>query len=46
MGKVAGVAQFDQIRCLDWKSRMAAKFATATAARVSPVGAKAELLLP
>jgi mRNA interferase MazF len=45
-GKVAGVALSDQIRCLDWRSRKAAKFATATAACVSAVGAKVKLLLP
>lgn len=45
-GKVVGVALSDQLRCLDWKSRKASKFATATAACVSAVGAKVRLLLP
>jgi mRNA-degrading endonuclease toxin of MazEF toxin-antitoxin module len=46
VGKVAGVAPSDQIRCLDWKSRKAARFSTATAACVSAVGAKVKLPLP
>lgn len=45
-GKVAGVALSDQIRCLDWKSRNAVKFASVTMQCALDVSAKVKLLLP
>ncbi|MDP1649682.1 MAG: endoribonuclease MazF [Rubrivivax sp.] len=45
-GTVTGVALSDQVRCLDWKSRNAVKFASATAQCTLDVSAKVKLLLP
>lgn len=45
-GKVTGVALTDQVRCLDWRSRNASKFATVTTQCALDVSAKLKLLLP
>lgn len=45
-GAGTGVALSDQIRCLDWKSRNAVKFASATAQCTHGVSTKVKLLLP
>lgn len=45
-GKVAGVVLADQVRCLDWRSRNASKFASVTARCAAAAGAKVKLLLP
>jgi mRNA interferase MazF len=45
-GKVTGVALADQVRCLDWRSRNASKFASVTTQCAVDVGAKVRLLLP
>lgn len=45
-GKVTGVALADQVRCLDWQSRNASKFASVTTQCALAVSAKAKLLLP
>ena len=45
-GTVTGVALSDQVRCLDWKSRNAVKFASVTMQCFLDVGAKVKLLLP
>jgi mRNA interferase MazF len=45
-GKVTGVALADQVRCLDWRSRNASKFASVTTQCALDVSAKVKLLLP
>jgi mRNA interferase MazF len=45
-GKVTGVALADQVRCLDWRSCNASKFASVTTQCTLDVGAKIRLLLP
>lgn len=45
-GQVTGVALADQVRCLDWRSRNASKFASITTQCVLAVSAKVKLLLP
>jgi mRNA interferase MazF len=45
-GTVTGVVLADQVRCLDWKSRNAAKFAGVTTQCTIDVSAKMKLLLP
>ena len=45
-GTVTGVVLADQVRCLDWKSRNAVKFATVTTQCSINVSAKVKLLLP
>jgi mRNA interferase MazF len=45
-GKVTGVALADQVRCLDWRSRNASKFASVTPQCALDVSAKLKLLLP
>ncbi len=45
-GKVTGVALADQVRCLDWRSRNASKFASVTTQCALDVSAKVRLLLP
>lgn len=46
IGRVTGVALADQVRCLDWRSRNAAKFASVTTQCALDVSAKVKLLLP
>ncbi len=43
---VTGVALSDQVRCLDWRARNAAKFASVTTQCAIDVSAKVKLLLP
>jgi len=45
-GKVTGVALADQVRCLDWRSRNASKFASVRPQCALDVSAKLRLLLP
>ncbi len=45
-GKATGVALADQVRCLDWHSRHASKFASVTTQCASDASAKVKLLLP
>ena len=45
-GKATGVALTDQVRCLDWRSRNASKFASTTRQCTLDVSAKVKLLLP
>jgi mRNA interferase MazF len=45
-GKVTGVALADQVRCLDWRSRNASKFASVAPQCALDVSAKLRLLLP
>jgi mRNA interferase MazF len=45
-GRATGVVLADQVRCLDWLSRNASKFASVTTQCVLEVSAKVKLLLP
>jgi mRNA interferase MazF len=45
-GNVTGVVLADQVRCLDWRVRKAAKFAYVTTQCTIDVSAKVKLLLP
>lgn len=45
-GKVTGVALADQVRCLDWHSRNASRFASTTIQCLLDVSAKVKMLLP